>query len=106
VEPEAAPNRVTKGLGRHSVPVVLLTRLAVDRSVQGAGLGVSLLQDAMIKVVEIAETVAVRALLVHAKDAEAKTWYLGHARFAESPADPMRLFLLIKDIKATLTAVR
>ena len=41
-----APDRVSKGLANHPVPVILLARLAVDRSEQGQGLGKGLLKDA------------------------------------------------------------
>ena len=43
---EALPPDEAKGLLRLDVPVVLLGRLAVDRSVQGQGLGSLLLIDA------------------------------------------------------------
>jgi hypothetical protein len=32
VTPATAPSRVAKGLARHSVPVMILARLAVDRA--------------------------------------------------------------------------
>jgi GNAT superfamily N-acetyltransferase len=40
---DRAPTVVTRGLGRHEVPVFRLARLAVDRSAQGQGLGGQLL---------------------------------------------------------------
>jgi hypothetical protein len=104
VATDEAPARVIKGLARHPVPVVVLTRLAVDRSVQGSGLGTAMLKDAFLKVSEIADVVAVRAVLVNAKDDEAKAWYLARARFAPAPTDPRRLYLLIKDLKATIAS--
>jgi hypothetical protein len=39
--------------------------------------------------------------MVHAKDDGAKAFYQ-RFRFEPSPADPFRLFLLMKDIKASL----
>src|SRR5437870_442961 len=42
VESNAAPPRVTKGLGRYPVPVILLARLAVDQQEKGKGLGQAL----------------------------------------------------------------
>jgi len=102
VASEEAPSRVVKGLGRHPVPVIVLTRLAVDRSAQGSGLGSVLLKDALLKVVHVAETVGVRALMVHAKDGDARAWYLRRGPFVEAPADPLVLFLLIKDVRAAV----
>jgi len=43
----------------------------------------------------------IRALLVHAKDEPARLWYLKW-EFEPSPSDPFHLFLLMKDIKATV----
>jgi ribosomal protein S18 acetylase RimI-like enzyme len=102
VEPEDAPERVKKGQGQYSIPLVVLARLAVDRSAQGRGLGEELLRDALLKVAEVAEVVGVRTLLVHAKDDRAKHWYESVAEFEESPIDPRQLFLLIKDLRAMI----
>jgi len=43
VEHGGAPGRVGKGLARHPIPVMLLARLAIDRSEQGKGLDKALL---------------------------------------------------------------
>src|SRR5580704_12091739 len=42
-----APERLTKGLARHPVPIMLLARLAVSTSWQGHKLGAGLLKNAM-----------------------------------------------------------
>ena len=96
---EAAPGRVAKGLARHPVPVMLLTRLAVDRTEQGTGIGTGLLKDALLRTVQAADIAGIRALLVHAKDEKAKAWYLKYG-FEPSPTDPLHLFLLLKDVRA------
>lgn len=54
------------------VPVILLSRLAVDRKHQGCGLGESLLRDAIARSVQVAEQIGVRAILVHALHREAR----------------------------------
>lgn len=101
VEHGSAPERVIRGLARHPVPVMLLARLAVDRTVQGSGLGKALLRDALLRTAQAAGIAGIRALLVHAKDDEAKAWY-ERFDFAASPTDPYHLFLLMKDIRALL----
>ena len=101
VEHEDAPGRVTRGLARHPVPVMLLARLAVDRSEQGRGLGRALLKDAILRTAQAADIAGMRALLVHAKDDEARTWYAGFD-FEPSPTDPLHLFLLMKDLRILL----
>lgn len=95
----AAPNRVTRGLARHPVPVMILARLAVDHGQQGRGLGRALLKDALLRTVQAADIAGIRALLVHAKDERAQQWYASWD-FEPSPTDPYHLFLLLKDLKA------
>ena len=103
VEHKVAPARIGKGLARHPIPVMLLARLAADRTEHGRGLGRALLKNALIRTAEAAEIAGIRALLVHAKDDEARAWYeaLG---FEPSPTDPSHLFLLMKDLRAILIA--
>ncbi|MDD5263071.1 MAG: GNAT family N-acetyltransferase [Methylacidiphilales bacterium] len=96
---ETAPQRVSKGLPRHPVPVMLLARLAVDRSEQRTGIGKGLLKDALLRTVQAADIAGIRALLVHAKDEGARAWYLKYD-FEPGPTDPLHLFLLPKDVRA------
>lgn len=103
VQPDATPARVTKGLPRHPVPVMLLARLAVHLPYQGKGLGRALLKDAMLRTAQAADIVGIRAMLVHAKDDDARRWYESW-EFEASPSDPFHLFLLLKDLKALLGA--
>lgn len=93
-----APERVQRGLARHPVPVMLLARLAVDRSEQGRGIGTGLLKDAILRTDQAADIAGIRALLVHAKDEDARRWYERFG-FEPSPTDPLHLFLLMKDLK-------
>lgn len=102
VENASAPTRVTKGVPRHPVPVILLTRLAADVSVQGRGVGRALLIDALRRVDAAADEVGVRALLIHAKDDAARAFYMHHAEFEPSPTDALHLFLLMKDLKKAI----
>ena len=97
-----APERLTKGLARHPVPIMLLARLAVSQDWQGRGLGAGLLKDAMRRTLQAAEIGGIRAFAVHAKDAPARRFY-EHFNFVASPTDPLHLFLLLKDIRALLS---
>ena len=96
-----APERIGRGLAAHPIGVVVLARLAVDRAHQGKGLGSALLQDALLRAERAAETVGVRAVLVHAIDDAARSFYLRFG-FSASPIDGMRLMLLMKDLRAFL----
>ena len=93
-----APERLTKGLARHPVPILLLARLAIDRRWQNQGIGKALLRDAMQRTVQAADIAGIRALAVHAKDEGARRFYQ-HFDFAPSPSDPMHLFILLKDVR-------
>ncbi|MCP9793582.1 GNAT family N-acetyltransferase [Vulcanococcus limneticus Candia 3F8] len=99
VAPDQAPERVRKGLARHPVPLMVLARLAVARSHQGQGLGAGLLKDAILRTLAAADIAGIRALVVHAKDERARSFY-GHFGFQSSPTDPLHLYALIKDLKA------
>ncbi len=101
VTSESAPVPVAKGAPRQ-VPCLLLARLAVDRSVQGFGLGRGLLVDALRRTVGLADSVGIRALLVHARDDTTRRFYLAQAEFLESPSDPLHLLLPMKDIERSL----
>ena len=100
---EEAPERFSKGLARHPVPVMLLARLAVTLRSQGQGVGKALLRDAMGRTLQAAEIAGVRAVAVHAKDKEARRFY-EKFDFIPSPTDPMHLFVLLKDVRRMLAA--
>jgi GNAT superfamily N-acetyltransferase len=91
------PERLTKGLARHPVPLLLLARLGIDRHWRGKGLGAGLLKDAMRRTVLAADIVGIRAMAVHAKDETAAAFYR-RFDFMLSPTDPLHLYLLVKDI--------
>jgi GNAT superfamily N-acetyltransferase len=101
VEYAEAHARLTKGLARHPVPIMLLARLAVAASWQGKGLGSGLLKDAMLRTLQAADIAGIRAFAVHAKDDAAKSFY-ERIDFVPLPSDPYHLFRLLKDIRAAL----
>ena len=101
VEYSDAPERLTKGLARHPIPIMLLARLAVAISWQGKGLGSGLLKDAALRALQAADIAGIRAFAVHAKDDEAKSFY-ERFDFTASPSDPYHLFRLLKDIRAVV----
>ncbi len=70
-------------------------------SQQGKGLGVTLLQDALMRIEQAGEAIAIRAVLVHAIDPTARDFYLRFG-FSSSPVDELLLMLLMKDLRAYL----
>lgn len=83
-------------------PILLLGRLAVDRAWRGKGLGADLLSDAVLRAIGAAQSVGVRAILVHAISDEAKTFYEKHG-FRASPVDPMTLMITIEEAQRMLS---
>jgi len=68
-------------LGRGSperIPAALLARLALDRRIQGRGLGTVVLAEALGRVVEATKVVAARFVVVDAIDDEASRFYEHH----------------------------
>lgn len=99
---DSAPVRIRKGSGRYPQPVALLARLGVDVHYEGLGLGAALLQDVFARLLELADDIGCRALLVHAESDEARDFYMHLVpEFDTSPTDDLHLVLLMKDIRKT-----
>ena len=96
-----APERISKGLARHPVPVMVLARLAVDRVYQRHGIGRGLVRDAILRTLQAAEFAGIRAILVHAKN-DQLTGFYQRIDFEPSPLDPLVLMLLLKDARRTI----
>ena len=101
VSKEESPARIGKGLANHPIPIIILARLAVDKTEKNTGKGKGLLKDALLRIVNAADIIGGRAVLVHAKNKQAKSFY-EHFGFEPSPIDQFHLYLLLKDIKKTL----
>lgn len=79
------------------IPVIVLGRLAVDTSMQGQSLGRALLKDALLRCVSVANTIGVKAVLVHAIDDAAQQFYQANG-FTSMPHEERTLMLSIKHI--------
>jgi GNAT superfamily N-acetyltransferase len=75
------------------IPVSVIGRLAVARSHAGRGLGADILSDALRRVALASQSIGMAAVLVQAKDARAKAFYLACAEFVEFPGDSRVLWL-------------
>ena len=92
---EAAPGRIRRNVP-DPVPVVVLGRLAVDQGFDGQGLGRALLRDAVLRTLQAADIIGVRAILVHALSEQAKRFY-EQCGFAPSPIDPLTLMVTVSE---------
>ena len=97
------PELVKRGLARHEVPVFRLARLAVDRSVQGLGLGGQLLLAAGRRSLLVAAQAGGVALLIEAKNARLAQWYASYGTIPMLDA-PFSLLLPLQTIHAALVS--
>lgn len=95
---EVLPAGEAQGLPRLDVPVVLLARLAVDRTVQRQGLGELLLVDALRRSLWLGEQLGIRAVEVDALDDDARAFYRKYG-FAELLDDPRHPFMSLHVIR-------
>lgn len=86
------PHEIIRKLPHYPIPCVLLARLAVGLIWQGNGMGKKLLKDAINKTIQISQIAGVFALLVDAKDDNARSFY-EHYGFLRLPTEPYTLFL-------------
>lgn len=92
----AAPKKVGRNQPEE-MPAILLARMGVDSRHQGRGLRAALLKHFMLKAIEVAQSVGVRVLLIHAKDESAKNFY-EHYGFVASPLDPLVMRMLLTEL--------
>ena len=91
-----AAGAVTLGAMPDPVPVMVLGRLAVDRT---------FLRDAVLRIVEAGEIAGIRAILVHAISADAKRFYEKRG-FVASPADPLTVAITVVEAARMLGRAR
>lgn len=83
------------------IPVVVLGRLAVDRAIHGKGVGRALVRDAGRRVIQAADAIGIRGLVVHALSADVRAFYT-KVGFDPSPLDPSTLMITLADLKSAL----
>jgi predicted N-acetyltransferase YhbS len=83
------------------IPVVILARLAIDNSYQGQGLGRALFRDTALRVLQAADTIGIRGIIVHAISEAAKDFYLALG-FNLSPLEPMTLMITLNDLRGCI----
>jgi GNAT superfamily N-acetyltransferase len=96
----AAPGRFRRNMP-DPIPVVLLGRLAVDHSHQGLGVGRGLFRDAAKRVINAADAIGIRGILVHAISDQAKAFYLALG-LEPSHLEPMTLMATLADLRGAL----
>jgi predicted N-acetyltransferase YhbS len=83
------------------IPVVVLARLAVDRSRQGRGLGRALFRDAARRIFQAADTIGIRGIVVDPISELARRFYTDLG-FEPCATESATLLVTLRDIRATL----
>lgn len=102
VEREAVPGRVRRN-APDMIPISVIGRLAVSKAYAGRGLGADILSDALQRIAVASQSIGIAAVLVQAKDDDARRFYLACAEFLAYPADSRTLFLPIETVIAAFT---
>jgi GNAT superfamily N-acetyltransferase len=95
------PDILRRGLARHDVAGFRLARLAVDRRLQGQGLGGQLLLAAARRCLMAAEEVGGVVLVIDAKNERVAAWYAGYGAVPLLDA-PLSLLLPLSTLRAAL----
>ena len=98
-QPEA-PGRFRRNMP-YPIPVAILGRLAIDKTCQRRGIGRALVRDAGLRLLNAAEVLGVRGVLVHAISDDARAFYEA-VGFLPSPSDPMMLMVGLHDLNSAL----
>ncbi|MEZ2129680.1 MULTISPECIES: GNAT family N-acetyltransferase [unclassified Sinorhizobium] len=84
------------------IPVAVIGRLAIDKTYQGRGIGRALVRDAGLRLLNAAEILGIRGVLVHAISDDARAFYAA-VGFLPSPLDPMMPMIGLHDLNSALS---
>lgn len=94
-------SNIKSKLPKHPVPIARIGRLAVDKNYKGQGVGGFLLHDALTRILNISKKMGIFAVIVDAKDNNAKTFYEYYG-FAELQNSGLTLFLPVSTIESAM----
>jgi GNAT superfamily N-acetyltransferase len=97
---KAVPGRFRRNMP-DPIPVVVLARLAIDQSWQGRGIGRALFNNAARRVLQAADAIGIRGILVHALSEDARKFYLALG-FDPCLNEPTTLVVTLADIRAAM----
>ncbi|CAN7428706.1 GNAT family N-acetyltransferase [Mesorhizobium sp. LjRoot246] len=95
-----APGRFRRNMP-DPIPVAVLGRLAVDQAYHGRGIGRALVRDAGLRILQAAEILGIRGILVHAISDDARAFYIA-VGFEPSPVESLTLMATLADLSASL----
>ena len=100
VERKLAPGNIKRNMPEN-IPVIILGRLAVDKRFTKLGLGSQLLKNAILRSLNVSQTVGIKAVLVHALSEQAKSFYKQYG-FVITPFNESMLLYSLDNLKKSL----
>jgi GNAT superfamily N-acetyltransferase len=105
VKQEDSPVAIQDAMpANYQVPVMLFARFAVDKKMQGRGIGTALLKDAFLRTVAASQIGGLAAILVDAIDDKMVAFYRNYG-FKECLAGERKLMISMKGVRAHLADV-
>jgi len=98
---QAALDRTAGKPRTYSIPVLQISRLAVDKQKQGQKIGKHILRDALLRTCTIAQGAGFNCIVANAINEKARAFYQ-QFNFQSWPTDSFRLYLLMKDLRKSL----
>ncbi|HEY9701824.1 MAG TPA: GNAT family N-acetyltransferase [Allocoleopsis sp.] len=98
---DSLPEDYREKLPRYPLPVIRIGKLAVAKSMQGKGLGETLLIDALSRGIRLAEDIGVYGFTVDAINEKAKNFYLNYG-FIPLRDRQLSLFISLKNLQELL----
>lgn len=98
---DTLPEDYRQKLPRYPLPVIRIGKLAVAKSMQGKGLGETLLVDALTRGKRLADDIGVYGFTVDAINENAKNFYLSYG-FIPLCDQQLSLFISLKNLKGLL----
>lgn len=83
------------------IPVAVLGRLAVDQAYHGRGIGRALVRDAGLRILQAAEILGIKGIVVHAISDDARAFYITIG-FERSPVEPLTLMVTLADLSESI----
>jgi GNAT superfamily N-acetyltransferase len=105
VRQEDSPTVIQAAMpANYPVPVMLFARFAVDKKMQGHGIGTALLKDAFLRTVNASKIGGLAAILVDAIDDRMVAFYRKHG-FKDCLAGERKLMIAIQSVRSHLGTV-
>ena len=98
---EKAHEHLRKDLDIYPIPIIKITRMAVDLDFQGLGIGKGMIKHVMKKAVEVSESIGCKAIVVDPIDDKARQFY-EFMQFQSNSNEDDFMYITVSDIVENL----